>query len=178
MRARVPRSWSSASSARSSVRLLRKSASPIARDGRPRAGSQGRSAGSSGLKVNVLAVSGPPIVFGANESRLTVPRSWSPICVKREPDVLVGAGHVRHAIPPLHLPLVGGRRGDWNSGTVGRRLPLLDARDDADVAVRSVEVSVERSSELLKLAEMAKSKCSFGAASNSTSSPGCAPSAR
>ena len=35
----------------------------------------------------------------------------------------------------------------------------------------SVEVSVERSSESLKLAEMAKSKLRFGAASNSTSTP-------
>ena len=37
--------------------------------------------------------------------------------------------------------------------------------------VASVEVSVDRSSESLKLAEMAKSKLLFGAASNSTSTP-------
>ena len=35
----------------------------------------------------------------------------------------------------------------------------------------SVDVSVERSSESLKLAEIAKSKLRFGAASNSTSNP-------
>ena len=39
------------------------------------------------------------------------------------------------------------------------------------VPLGSVEVSVERSSELLKIVEMAKSKLRFGATSNSISTP-------
>ena len=39
--------------------------------------------GSSGSKVNVFWVNGPPMLFGANEFRFTVPKpaAWSPICV-------------------------------------------------------------------------------------------------
>ena len=117
----------------------------------------------------MLAVSGPPIVFGANERRFRVPKpvAWSPICVNREPDVLVGAGHVGQRARS-QLPLVGGRgrdlepRAPWAAGPP----------PGCPVTATAVgESRVERSSELLKLPDREKSKCSFGAAANSTSTP-------
>src|SRR4051794_17496910 len=59
----------------------------------------------------------------------------------------------------------------WNSGTVGRRLPDLMPATTVVLPVASVEVTVERSLELVWLAEMATSNLSLGARVNSASTP-------
>src|SRR5438309_6440874 len=59
----------------------------------------------------------------------------------------------------------------WNSGTVGRRLPFWMPATTLTCPVASVDVSVDSSFEFVWLAEIAKSKLSFGATWKSASRP-------
>src|SRR5207237_2253596 len=120
-----------------------------------------------GSNVKVVCVSGPPIV-PLKVVRLTAafePRSSSPTCVKRSPTCV----HTPVAYP---TQLFVGQRNvaaaaAWSSGTLGMRAPLLIPDTTAPLA----SVTVDRSFELVWLAERAKSKLSFGFRSSSTSAP-------
>ena len=85
MRASVPRSRSKDSRARSSVTLLTKTETSQLLRRRPARRLTRSYAGIFGVVGEDAAVSGAPIVLAPNDSRLSVPRSSSPTCVKREP---------------------------------------------------------------------------------------------
>src|SRR5690242_18407290 len=81
MRALVPRSWSSARSARSSVRLLAYSEKSHFSCLIPIRAFTMSYAGSFGLYVKTVAEYGAPGVVAPNGGRASVPRSSSPTCV-------------------------------------------------------------------------------------------------
>ncbi len=59
----------------------------------------------------------------------------------------------------------------WNCGTLGIRRPASIPDTTLTLPSAAVEVTVERSSELLNPAESAKSKCLLGAIASSISAP-------
>ena len=103
--------------------------------------------------MNVVCVSGPPIVFGAE--RVQVDRAEARVLVadlrEARADVLVGAGDVAERPRPTGRWYVAGGA-TWNSGTVGRRLPSSMPDTTLTLPAASVEVSVELSSRVVEAA--------------------------